>query len=494
MLISIRRRVQLLLIDLFLLAGAGILALMLRDNLVLSVDRLHHSSVYLFSMLGVAALVLPAAGVDRTVWRLTSLRDLTRTIFAITATILGAVLVTFAINRLEGLPRSIPLLHFVLSVVALGGIRSLARIREHRRRARRHAASLKDLSTAPTAATETVLIVGMNRISELYTQALADFAPQKVQLAGLVGRSARHVGRLVGSVEVLGVPEDIKDIVRTLEIHGVFVTRIVVTESHSALSVKAREALMDLERTSNIEVQFLSERLGLDGVASRVETKPVASIRTSSIVSEEEMAELARRPYWRLKRVLDFCLALALIVLLAPVALVVALIVMFDVGLPVVFWQVRPGRFTTPFKLFKFRTMRAAHAADGSVIPDAKRTSKIGHFLRRTRLDELPQLLHILTGQMSFVGPRPLLPVDQDESAQARLIARPGLTGWAQVVGGRTISVSDKALLDVWYVRNASLALDVYIMLATVPMVLFGERVDYREVRRARRQKRAKRP
>jgi len=180
---------------------------------------------------------------------------------------------------------------------------------------------------------------------------------------------------------------------------------------------------------------------------------------------------------------------LSLLVILAPLALLVALVVVIDAGWPAVFWQIRPGRFARPFNLFKFRTMRAAHADDGAVIPDEARTSKIGHFLRRTRLDELPQLLNIVAGQMSFVGPRPLLPVDQAQGSQARLIARPGLTGWAQVVGGRTISASDKALLDVWHVQNASLVLDLYIMLATVPMVLFGERVDYRQVRRARREK-----
>jgi len=103
--------------------------------------------------------------------------------------------------------------------------------------------------------------------------------------------------------------------------------------------------------------------------------------------------------------------------------------------------------------------------------------SVIGAFLRRTRLDELPQLLSILTGEMSFVGPRPLLPADQPAGYSARLLVRPGLTGWAQIKGGRAIGAADKAALDVWYVCNMSLALDLRILLATVPMVVFGERV-----------------
>ena len=96
--------------------------------------------------------------------------------------------------------------------------------------------------------------------------------------------------------------------------------------------------------------------------------------------------------------------------------------------------------------------------------------------MRRTRLDELPQLINILLGQMSFIGPRPLLPVDQPADYAARLVVRPGLTGWAQVKGGRDISPADKAALDIWYVHNASLALDARILLNTVAMVLFGER------------------
>src|SRR5262249_25248622 len=155
----------------------------------------------------------------------------------------------------------------------------------------------------------------------------------------------------------------------------------------------------------------------------------------------------------------------------------VGLVVAADVGLPVVFWQQRPGLRGRPFKLYKFRSMGEAHNANGQRKAEAERVSAIGNFLRRTRLDELPQLLNILKGDMSFVGPRPLLPVDQPIDCAARLIVRPGLTGWAQIKGGRQISPSDKAALDLWYVKNMSLVLDLEIILGTVPMLIFGERI-----------------
>jgi lipopolysaccharide/colanic/teichoic acid biosynthesis glycosyltransferase len=129
--------------------------------------------------------------------------------------------------------------------------------------------------------------------------------------------------------------------------------------------------------------------------------------------------------------------------------------------------------------------MRSAHDEQGLRIPDDERLSAVGRFLRRTRLDELPQLYNILVGEMSFVGPRPLLQADQSADFPVRLMAQPGLTGWAQVKGGREISASDKAALDVWYLLNASLWLDIGILVRTIPMIVFGERTEAEAIRQA---------
>jgi lipopolysaccharide/colanic/teichoic acid biosynthesis glycosyltransferase len=129
--------------------------------------------------------------------------------------------------------------------------------------------------------------------------------------------------------------------------------------------------------------------------------------------------------------------------------------------------------------------MRFAYDMDGRKLSDAERVTTVGVFLRFTRLDELPQLLNILRGDMSFIGPRPLLPCDQDPAYCARLLVRPGLTGWAQIIGGRAISPEDKAVLDIWYVRNASLYLDLKIALKTVPMVVFGETISRASIEEA---------
>jgi lipopolysaccharide/colanic/teichoic acid biosynthesis glycosyltransferase len=177
--------------------------------------------------------------------------------------------------------------------------------------------------------------------------------------------------------------------------------------------------------------------------------------------------------------------AAALLVLLAPLLCLLALAVALDVGAPTVFWQQRPGARGHPFKLYKFRTMRSAHDQSGARIPDAERISPVGRFLRRTRLDELPQLYNILIGDMSFVGPRPLLPVDGASKFAARLLVPPGLTGWAQVNGGCQVVAHDKAVLDIWYLRHASLRLDLTILKLTLRTMVLGERIEHAALERA---------
>lgn len=149
--------------------------------------------------------------------------------------------------------------------------------------------------------------------------------------------------------------------------------------------------------------------------------------------------------------------------------------VLLDVGWPIVFWQKRDGRHGRPFLVYKFRTLRAPFDRHGQFVPENERISRFGELLRRTRLDELPQLWNVLAGDMSFIGPRPLLPVDQPANS-LRLLISPGLTGWAQINGGKLITPEEKGELDDWYVRNASFWLDVRIVLLTLKIVITGDR------------------
>jgi len=161
--------------------------------------------------------------------------------------------------------------------------------------------------------------------------------------------------------------------------------------------------------------------------------------------------------------------------ILSPVILVVAILVALKLGRPVVFRQVRPGLRGDPFEMVKFRTMTSARDERGELLPDAERMTKFGAFLRNTSLDELPELWNVVKGDMSLVGPRPLLmeylPLYSKQQYRRHEV-RPGITGWAQINGRNAISWEDKFKLDVWYVDNQSLALDIKVLALTVKKVL----------------------
>ncbi|QGY39436.1 sugar transferase [Pseudodesulfovibrio cashew] len=182
-----------------------------------------------------------------------------------------------------------------------------------------------------------------------------------------------------------------------------------------------------------------------------------------------------------MKRLLDIALALLALLLLWPVLLLVALLVRRKLGSPVFFRQTRPGLNGVPFELVKFRTMRDAVGPDGAPLPDGERLTPFGRFLRSTSLDELPELWNVLKGEMSLVGPRPLLMqyLGRYSPRQARRHeVRPGITGWAQVNGRNAISWEEKFELDVWYVDHQSGMLDLKILWLTVLSVFKREGVS----------------
>jgi lipopolysaccharide/colanic/teichoic acid biosynthesis glycosyltransferase len=182
-----------------------------------------------------------------------------------------------------------------------------------------------------------------------------------------------------------------------------------------------------------------------------------------------------------IKRTLDVLVSVAALVVLFPVIAVVALLIHRELGTPVLFCQTRPGKDGKPFQMVKFRTMLDAVDAQGNSLPDSERMTEFGHLLRSTSLDELPGLWNVLKGEMSLVGPRPLLmeylPLYSKEQYR-RHDVRPGITGWAQVNGRNAISWENKFELDVWYVDNRSFWLDVKILVLTVKKVIVRDGIS----------------
>lgn len=177
----------------------------------------------------------------------------------------------------------------------------------------------------------------------------------------------------------------------------------------------------------------------------------------------------------------DRLLALLAALALSPLAALTALAVALGMGRPLLFRQQRAGLGGRPFQLLKFRTMRPPRPGADPLADDQARTPPLGAFLRRTRLDELPQLLNVIRGEMAIVGPRPLLPdtlAALGERGLRRGSVRPGLTGWAQTHGGPRLTEADKIALDLWYIENRSLLLDLRILVLTLSVILFGDRPD----------------
>ena len=184
------------------------------------------------------------------------------------------------------------------------------------------------------------------------------------------------------------------------------------------------------------------------------------------------------RPYDHMKRVLDIAVSATLLLVLMPVLLIVALLVRIRLGRPVVFVQVRPGRGGRSFAMLKFRTMREPQPDEIGRFTDADRLTPFGSRLRSTSLDELPSLVNVLSGSMSLVGPRPLLceylPLYSSDQARRHEV-RPGITGWAQVNGRNAVAWEERFKMDVWYVDNRSLWLDLRILFLTFRKVLVRE-------------------
>jgi lipopolysaccharide/colanic/teichoic acid biosynthesis glycosyltransferase len=181
------------------------------------------------------------------------------------------------------------------------------------------------------------------------------------------------------------------------------------------------------------------------------------------------------------KRLFDFSLALIFLLILSPIIGFTAIALFFANKRDSFFYQLRPGEKNKIFKIIKFKTMNDKKDIDGKLLPDAERLTKIGNFVRKTSLDELPQLINVLKGEMSLIGPRPLLPEYlplYNETQKKRHEVRPGITGWAQVNGRNAISWSQKFEFDVWYVNHVSFLLDCKILYLTVNKVFMREGIN----------------
>jgi lipopolysaccharide/colanic/teichoic acid biosynthesis glycosyltransferase len=382
--------------------------------------------------------------------------------------VLFAELMTFAalftLTHLDGIPRSMPLIHGLLLAVGLFAARVFVRI----------VASEDNEVADYRGRRERIILIGANRFASAFIQLLKAYAPQQQRVIAVLESDTAMIGRAISGVQVLGAPHELEAIVSEFAIHGISTDRIVIAGEVDFLSPPVLHDITRICQKRQIELTFLPRMIGVS------ERKPSAAAAT--IVKPVQSGPSVALPaFFRLKRWIDIVGSLALLVLLFPVLLLAGLLVLVDVGTPIFFWQERLGWKGRSFLIYKFRTLRAPFDSTGNPALAGRQPSAIGRFLRATRLDELPQLLNVLFGEMSLIGPRPLLPEDQPANTSIRLSVRPGISGWAQVNGAKLVTKEEKEGLDEWYVRNASLWLDLQIIVMTIKVILKG-RVSSQEI------------
>ena len=364
--------------------------------------------------------------------------------------------VLFTFTRLQGIPRSTPLIHALLLIVGLVGARALVLFFHTR---------TNTVNGRVRNTSEHILMIGATRLSSLYIKMLETYFSHQHQVIGVLDSSPQMLGRTIAGVRVMGHPNDLQPIIDEFAVHGIHTTRLIVGGDTDLLSDAALDKIRRVCRERRIRVDFVPELIGLHEL-----TKPFPESEQTDNPSLEPSVALPT--YFQFKRLIDLTLALALIILTLPLLLFVTVLALLDVGFPVLFWQQRLGQGGRTFLIYKFRTLRPPFDGRGRPVPEAQRLSWVGAFLRKTRLDELPQLLNVLVGDMSLIGPRPLLPEDQPEKSNVRLMVRPGISGWAQVNGGKLLTPEEKGTLDEWYIHNASAWFDLRIMGLTLQYLL----------------------
>jgi lipopolysaccharide/colanic/teichoic acid biosynthesis glycosyltransferase len=434
--------------------ASPMMALAVRDAYVFSYEGLLYCSICL-------ALSLTAFSAFRLhdgVSRFFSVNDAWDVLRAVAAAELMTCILLFTFTRLDNIPRSVPIVHAFTLCAGLIAVRALARLREDNRSVGVRGGSV---------AVEHIIMVGSTNLTFWFVKFLAAYCPGQRQVIAVLDGRLEMIGRTVCGIRIVGPPGHLQAIIDEFAEHGIHAGRVVVGGDANLLPGATLGEIRRLCKQRRIPLDFVPELMGLSALEVRREA---ALDRIANAAPPVKLS-----PYFRWKYAIDFVIAAIAVVLSAPFLIAAGGLALVDVGSPIMFWQQRLGEGGRTFTIYKIRTLRPPFDQWGRPIPENRRLSWVGTLLRRTRLDELPQLFNVLVGDMSLIGPRPLLPRDQPSDPSVRLMSRPGITGWAQVNGGTLLTPSEKDELDEWYVRHASFLLDLRIIMMTLRVLICGQ-------------------
>jgi lipopolysaccharide/colanic/teichoic acid biosynthesis glycosyltransferase len=373
------------------------------------------------------------------------------------ATIFSQLLTTvalFTLNRLDGIPRSTPIYQAVILAAGLIVIRIIAQSFQN-----------GGAAISRNGGRENIIIIGATHLSSLYVKLLEAVWQGQRQVIALLDDRPQLIGRSLAGIQVLGPPNQLRSVIDEFGVHGIRSDRVIIGSETTSLAEDELKEIRQVCDDYEIKMDFIKDLVGLGELPPAM-----ADEKYETVPLTTPKSELSR--YLKFRSIFDFIAAFTLLVILSPLLVIGAILVLMDIGPPVYFWQQRIGQNGRRFLLYKFRTMSAPYDRHGEPILDRGKLTFIRRLMRQTRLDELPQLFNVLVGDMALIGPRPLLPGDQPADPSNRLKMRPGMTGWAQVNGGKFLTPQEKDRYDEYYIRNASLWLDLRILLMTL-RVLF---------------------
>jgi lipopolysaccharide/colanic/teichoic acid biosynthesis glycosyltransferase len=376
----------------------------IREAEIFCVDGLVYCLISLvFTLIGYSVFNLHAG-----VSKFFSVRDAWKVVKAVVCAELITCVLLFTFTRLDNIPRSTPLIHALILGAGLIAIRAFARLRET------EAAVQTNQSRD---AVEHVIMIGSTELTFWSLKILSAYCPGKWRVIGLLDGRAEMTGRTLSGIKIVGQPDHLQPIIDEFAEHGVSVDRVVIGGDEDLLPEDTLREIQCACKQREIPLHFVPSLFNLTAIKS--------SGKSSSTQSIAVPVAAALPAYFKWKYAIDFVVAGLILLFYAPVLIIAGGLAIMDVGWPIVFWQQRLGLGGRSFTIWKLRTLRPPFDQFGQPIPENKRQSWVGTFLRRMRIDELPQLVNVLVGDMSLIGPRPLLTRDQPVDPSVRLAARP---------------------------------------------------------------------
>ncbi len=472
-----KNRAKLALFDVLWAIVAPFLALALRDPVILEQSDgfgdFGPAFQYAFTTIFFAFLSFLVFRISDGMSHLFSVHDVLAVCGAVATTVASSSLTLFVLTRMEGVPRSTPLIYALVLGSGLVLARTMARY-SHAERSPNE--QFEETPSLMPQHVRRVLLIGADRFAAATIKLLNCQRPRTTLVVAALDPRMHFHGRAMSGVKIIGRVEELEAIVDEYQVHGVDIDEVWLSDDAAALPVEAMARLNQQCQNRGLKLKPIAAALNLE---PRVQEDP-------RLYEWAPVGEIELSRYFKLKRAMDILASASLLIAVAPLATITACLVLYDVGAPLLFWQQRIGRNGRKFLLYKFRTYHAPFDRSGIKIAPEDRLSRLGRAIRAARLDEIPQLLNVLVGDMSLIGPRPLLPIDQPSDPRLRLSVRPGITGWAQLNGGTFVTPAEKDALDVWYIKHASIALDLKIAVKTLLFsVTGGEKMNHAAVEEA---------